>query len=55
MQQEFYQGKYIDTLEHRLDNIETKIDSLNAKVTWIYAWSAGVGTVAAFLLHIILK
>ena len=55
MTNDFYKDKYFDQLNVRLDTLETKIDSLTSKVNYIYAWSAGVGTVAGFVINILMK
>ncbi len=58
----FYKDKYFDTLDTRLDALQSSIEELrkeiekiSSKVTWIYAWAAGVGTVAAFVINLIIK
>ena len=55
MTDEFYKDKYFSQLDERLDTLEKKIDTLTTKVTYLYAFSAGFGTVAAFIINIIMK
>lgn len=51
----FYREQVFDTINNRLETIEKKVDLLRAQVTYIYAWAAGVGTVAALLANFLLK
>jgi len=55
MENGFYKDKYFNQLDERLDTLEKKIDNLTTKVTYLYAWAGGVGTVAAFIINIIMK
>ncbi len=55
MENGFYKEKYFQQLDDRLDIIEKKIDVLTTKVVWVYAFSAGIGTLAAFIINIIKK
>ena len=54
-QNNFYKKQYFDLINERLDVLEKKIDDLIIKVNWIYAWSAGVGTVAALIMDYLFK
>ena len=59
---EFYKEKYFNQIDERFNSLDLKIDDLlkqisdlKTKVTWIYAWSAGVGSLGAFLVNLIMK
>ena len=49
--EDFYKDQYFKQLNERLDTLEDKLDIVGSKVTWIYAWSAGVGAAAAFIFN----
>ena len=55
MNDEFYKDKYFEQLDNRLNEFEKKLDDVRTKVTWIYAWAAGIGGLAAFLMNSIFK
>jgi len=55
MTDDFYKNEYFKQLDARLDTLEKKIDNISSKVTWIYAWSAGAGACAAFLITYLKK
>jgi len=57
---EFYREQTWDLLFERLKGIETKqfeqgkkIDSIFAKVNWMYGWAAGAGVIFAFIFEFI--
>jgi len=55
MENGFYKNEYFKQLDQRLDVLEKKIDKIHDKVNFIYAWSAGVGTAAAFIINYFIK
>jgi hypothetical protein len=59
---EFYKEKYFQQIDERFNSLDSKMDDLfkqmsdlKTKVTWIYAWSAGVGAAGAFIVNVIIK
>lgn len=59
-QDEFYKNEYFKLIDKRFDDLNDKIDELSKdistiknKITWIYAYSAGVAGVVAFIINII--
>lgn len=46
---EFFREKYFAELTTKLDKMETKIDSIQSKVNYMYAFAAGVGFLASLL------
>lgn len=51
----FYKTQYFEQLNERLDTLETKIDDLSTQLTWIKAWAAGAGAIAALLVEFIFR
>jgi tetrahydromethanopterin S-methyltransferase subunit G len=49
--EDFYKNEYFKQLDKRLDDIEDKIDKLNAKVTWIYASASVLSGIVAFVIN----
>lgn len=59
MAEDFYKEKYFNQLNERLDTLETKIDDLSTKITYMRGWAMGagafVGAFSAFIMDKFLK
>ena len=62
MENGFYKDKYFQQLSNEIAEVKqevkemrTELASLTTKVNYIYAWAAGVGSMAAFITNYVMK